>query len=150
MKEMEKDLVQKLETERNLADDELLRLLSCTDPEVLEDLAERARNVRERYYGKDVYIRGLIEFSSYCRNDCLYCGLRRSNKNAQRYRLTLQEILSCQSLQKNRKYDEHERQDYKYRDSLCHIHPPSCLLINCSSGLLRCKHQMPKYLAALL
>ena len=95
MKEMEKDLVQKLETERNLADDELLRLLSCTDPEVLEDLAERARNVRERYYGKDVYIRGLIEFSSYCRNDCLYCGLRRSNKNAQRYRLTPQEILSC-------------------------------------------------------
>ena len=95
MKEKERNLVQRLEAERSLSDEELLALLNCTDPEVLDYLAERARHVREKYYGKDVYIRGLIEFSSYCKNDCLYCGLRRSNRKAQRYRLTPQEILSC-------------------------------------------------------
>ena len=51
--------------------------------------------MREKYYGKDVYIRGLIEFSNYCRNDCYYCGIRTSNKNVSRYRLTEEEILQC-------------------------------------------------------
>lgn len=54
-----------------------------------------ARNLRKKYYGKDVYIRGLIEFSNYCRNDCYYCGIRTSNKNVSRYRLTEEEILQC-------------------------------------------------------
>ena len=51
--------------------------------------------MRKKYYGKDVYIRGLIEFSNYCRNDCYYCGIRTSNKNVSRYRLTEEEILQC-------------------------------------------------------
>lgn len=51
--------------------------------------------MRERYYGKKVYIRGLIEFTNYCINDCFYCGIRRSNKNADRYRLEKSEILDC-------------------------------------------------------
>ena len=46
-------------------------------------------------YGKDIYIRGLIEFTNYCKNDCLYCGIRRSNKEASRYRLSKEDILSC-------------------------------------------------------
>ncbi|MBR0136710.1 MAG: [Clostridia bacterium] len=50
---------------------------------------------RQAVYGKTVFVRGLIEISSYCKNDCLYCGLRRSNANASRYRLTEEEILSC-------------------------------------------------------
>ena len=54
-----------------------------------------ARRVREQHYGKDVYLRGLIEFTNYCRNDCKYCGIRRSNKKAQRYRLTEEQILRC-------------------------------------------------------
>lgn len=54
-----------------------------------------ADEVRKRHYGTDVYIRGLIEISSYCRNDCLYCGIRRSNVRAKRYRLSKEEILSC-------------------------------------------------------
>lgn len=57
--------------------------------------AERARVLREAVYGKDVYIRGLIEFTNYCKNDCLYCGIRRGNGKADRYRLTDEEILSC-------------------------------------------------------
>jgi biotin synthase len=51
--------------------------------------------VRETHYGKSVYIRGLIEFTNYCKNDCYYCGLRLSNSNLERYRLSLEEILEC-------------------------------------------------------
>lgn len=50
---------------------------------------------RKEVYGTDVYTRGLIEFTNYCKNDCYYCGIRRSNKNAQRYRLTEEEIMAC-------------------------------------------------------
>lgn len=88
-----KELINKLETNKNLTADEFLQILSNDD--LNELLAERARAVRERYYGKDVYIRGLIEFTSYCKNNCYYCGLRRDNNNAERYRLNKAEILSC-------------------------------------------------------
>ena len=49
----------------------------------------------DRIYGHDIYIRGLIEFTNYCKNDCLYCGIRRSNKNAERYRLSKDDIMLC-------------------------------------------------------
>ena len=65
------------------------------DDEVRAYAAEMAVEVRKKIYGTDVFVRGLIEFTNYCRNDCLYCGIRRSNKNTQRYRLTQEEILSC-------------------------------------------------------
>lgn len=58
-------------------------------------LALLASELVKKYYGTKVYFRGLLEFSSYCRNDCFYCGLRRSNANAGRYRLTGTEILAC-------------------------------------------------------
>lgn len=58
-------------------------------------LFNKADKVRRQHYGTDVYIRGLIEISNYCRNDCLYCGIRRSNANAARYRLSEEEILAC-------------------------------------------------------
>ena len=64
-------------------------------PEDREKLCLAANELRERYYGKKVYFRGLIEFSSYCRNNCYYCGLRRDNENARRYRLTEEKILDC-------------------------------------------------------
>ncbi len=51
--------------------------------------------MREEIYGRDVYLRGLIEFTNYCKNDCLYCGIRRSNRSADRYRLTEKQILDC-------------------------------------------------------
>jgi biotin synthase len=60
-----------------------------------EALFSSARKAREEYYGKDVYFRGLIEFSNYCKNDCFYCGIRRSNTSVKRYRLSIEEILSC-------------------------------------------------------
>lgn len=58
-------------------------------------LSRFARELREKYYGRKIYFRALIEFSSYCKNDCFYCGLRRSNANGKRYRLSEKEILDC-------------------------------------------------------
>lgn len=58
-------------------------------------LYAKADEVRREHYGTDVYIRGLIEISSYCKNDCLYCGIRRGNSHAQRYRLSKDDILAC-------------------------------------------------------
>ena len=59
------------------------------------ELFEAADRVRRARYGADVYIRGLIEFTNYCKNDCYYCGIRRSNSRAERYRLTQAQILAC-------------------------------------------------------
>lgn len=58
-------------------------------------LAEQARDVSRRTFGNGVYVRGLVEISSYCKNNCYYCGLRSSNRDARRYRLTSDEILDC-------------------------------------------------------
>jgi len=90
-----KSLINKLERNSVLSKDEYTFLISGFDNETSEYLFEKARNIREKYYGKDVYIRGLIEFTSYCKNNCLYCGLRCGNKNAQRYRLSKEDILEC-------------------------------------------------------
>ena len=90
-----KDLIIKLEKEQTLTKAEWVRLIDGRTPETAEFLFERAREIRQQHYGKDVYIRGLIEFTNYCKNDCYYCGIRRSNGNASRYRLSQEEILSC-------------------------------------------------------
>ena len=90
-----KQLVDELKKEQILPQEELMELLSGWNHEEEEYLYQQARQVRESVYGKDVYLRGLIEFTNYCRNDCYYCGIRRSNAYAQRYRLTKNQILEC-------------------------------------------------------
>lgn len=92
---MQTDLIEKLYAESDLTDRELKALIENRTTEDLELLSEKARLRCEQEYGNRVFMRGLIEFSSYCKNDCYYCGLRRSNKNAERYRLTPEEILNC-------------------------------------------------------
>ena len=89
------NLVEKLYTEHNLTDSELKEILLTTDSEVDETLQKYAQKVRDKVFGKNVYIRGLIEVSNYCKNDCYYCGIRRSNKNICRYRLTKEQIIDC-------------------------------------------------------
>lgn len=89
------ELADKLEATRSLTSGEYEALISSSDTEVFRVLREKADAVRQKIYGKEVYIRGLIECSSCCKNDCLYCGIRRSNKNAQRYRLSDAEIRAC-------------------------------------------------------
>jgi len=74
---------------------EYLEIIQNSDKEEREYLAALARAERERHYGRDVYIRGLIEISNICKNDCYYCGIRASNKNCDRYRLTKEDILAC-------------------------------------------------------
>lgn len=88
-------IMEGLYTEKNIDKEGLQFLLSTEDEEVIAQLALRARETARSIYGKKVYIRGLIEFSNYCKNDCLYCGIRRSNCKAKRYRLTKEQILSC-------------------------------------------------------
>jgi biotin synthase len=77
------------------SDAELLHYITTEDKAEMEELFAAARVVREEHYGKDVYFRGLIEFSNYCKNDCFYCGIRKSNAKAERYRLSHEQILEC-------------------------------------------------------
>lgn len=87
---MSAELVKKLYETGNLTDNELKMLI---ESETAENLTEYADKVRQKYYGKKVFLRGLIEISSYCKNDCYYCGIRRSNKSAERYRLHYHNVL---------------------------------------------------------
>lgn len=89
------ETITKLAKNHTLSKQEYISLINCNDKESLEYLRQKAETQRQDIFGRDIYMRGLIEFTNYCKNDCLYCGIRRSNKNAQRYRLTKEEILDC-------------------------------------------------------
>lgn len=88
-------LAETLAKEGNLPDQNLLELIRDRDPETAGFLKEQAVARRDEIYGRHVYIRGLIEFTNYCKNNCYYCGIRRGNGRAERYRLTKEEILEC-------------------------------------------------------
>ena len=90
-----KALIDKLHKEQNLSKDEWVTLITGRNSELSEYLFSLARKEQQKYYGTDIYVRGLIEFTNYCRNDCLYCGIRKSNKDLHRYRLSEDTILSC-------------------------------------------------------
>lgn len=90
-----KNIINRLAENRKLSRDEFRELLTNITEEEQEYLAQKAREVRHQIYGHDVYTRGLIEFTNYCKNDCYYCGIRRSNQNASRYRLSEEDILVC-------------------------------------------------------
>ncbi len=90
-----KRLIDRLAQNHTLTRQEFTVLLEGRNEELAAYLFERAVAVRKAVYGTGVYLRGLIEFTNYCKNDCYYCGIRRSNPNAQRYRLSMEEILSC-------------------------------------------------------
>lgn len=89
------ELIEKLEHTHSLDVEEYELLLEHRSAETAALLAEKADAVRRNIYGNTVFIRGLIEVSNICRNDCLYCGIRRSNKACDRYRLTKEQILEC-------------------------------------------------------
>ena len=89
------ELIERLAGDHSLSLEEYAFLIrECSESSALR-LAALADEKRREVYGTDVYIRGLIEISNYCKNDCLYCGIRRSNKECDRYRLTSEEILLC-------------------------------------------------------
>ncbi|MBR6414002.1 MAG: [Oscillospiraceae bacterium] len=88
-------LVQKLAEEHRLTLAEYETLLRERSDALAAALREQAVRVRQAIYGNAVFTRGLIEISSYCKNNCFYCGIRAGNPKAERYRLTPEEILEC-------------------------------------------------------
>lgn len=92
-----KELIERLASERRLEAPAMAQLLQSAahDTTTLTLLRDTAVRTAREQFGRGVYIRGLIELSSYCHRDCLYCGLRRSNQRAERYRLTHEEVLAC-------------------------------------------------------
>lgn len=93
-----KELINKIACSYIPSQDELITLINSYDnPEISDYLTSKAVNIRKKYYSNKVYIRGLIEISNYCKNNCYYCGIRCSNNKVTRYRLSKDEILkSCE------------------------------------------------------
>ena len=90
-----KELISRLAKDHSLTLEEYELLISERTDEAADELRRLAVETRKKHYGNSVYIRGLIEISNICKNDCLYCGIRRSNRDCERYRLTKEQILSC-------------------------------------------------------
>lgn len=86
---------------KQISKDQLKYVLECEGEDNEEYLFEAARAVAEQIYRRDIYLRGLVEFTNYCKNDCYYCGIRHGNVNAKRYRLTEEEILHCCDMGEN-------------------------------------------------
>jgi biotin synthase len=95
MKQDIQKLIEKLERKHSLTKKEYLTLIKNRNSETEALLREKAVTVRKSIYGNKVFTRGLIEFTNICKNDCFYCGIRKSNSNCHRYRLTKEEIISC-------------------------------------------------------
>ena len=90
-----KQWIDKLRQERTLRPEEFRQLLTGCDADSLRIINEQAREVSLRHFGNRIYIRGLIEISNCCRNNCYYCGIRKGNPHVARYRLSPESILDC-------------------------------------------------------
>lgn len=90
-----RELIEKLKTAKSLTHSEWVYLLKNYTKEDAEYASEMARNIAVEKFGRQIYFRGIIEFTNHCKCDCYYCGIRCSNKNVERYRLTKEEILEC-------------------------------------------------------
>ena len=90
-----KSTINKVKQSRNISLEQLKLLLEINDDEGIRFIREEAVKVCQKTYGNQVLIRGLIEFTNFCKNDCYYCGIRRSNSQADRYRLTKEQMLDC-------------------------------------------------------
>ena len=88
-------LANKLYEKNSLTVAEYEKLIVNRNDEVAVFLREKADLVRKEIYGNKIFVRGLIEISNICKNDCYYCGIRAGNKNCNRYRLTADEIIEC-------------------------------------------------------
>lgn len=88
------DLLNRLKQEKMLTKEEWKALIAG-QKKYEEEASAMANSIRQEQFGNRVFVRGLIEFTNYCKNDCYYCGIRRSNCNVERYRLTLEQILEC-------------------------------------------------------
>lgn len=90
-----KNIIDKLYKFNNASRDELIFLLDNLNQEDKTYLIQKSHETRMKTYGDKVYMRGLIEFTNFCKKNCVYCGIRRSNTEADRYRLTKEDIMEC-------------------------------------------------------
>ena len=90
-----KKLIEKLGKEHSLSEKEWVQLFETYTDEDLDFATELAREITVRRFGRRIYFRGIVEFTNICKNDCLYCGIRCSNRNVSRYRLDAEDILKC-------------------------------------------------------
>lgn len=90
-----RELIEKLNKEHHLNKEEWVQLFDTFTEEDRAFAAEIAREIVVKNFGKNIYFRGIVEFTNICKNDCLYCGIRKSNCNAVRYRLNLEQIMAC-------------------------------------------------------
>ncbi|MCM1364525.1 MAG: [FeFe] hydrogenase H-cluster radical SAM maturase HydE [Ruminococcus sp.] len=88
-------IIEMLSEEHQLSLEDYEYLIENRSEKATAVLSERAVKVRHDIYGKSVFVRGLIEISNICKNDCFYCGIRKSNRNCERYRLSPEQILAC-------------------------------------------------------
>ncbi len=95
MTEIAKKLIDFLSENHYLSEDEYLYLIKNRNEETAEYLRHKADKVRREIYDNKIFVRGLIEISNICKNDCYYCGIRNSNKNCDRYKLSEADILAC-------------------------------------------------------
>ncbi|HHV76218.1 MAG TPA: [FeFe] hydrogenase H-cluster radical SAM maturase HydE [Syntrophothermus lipocalidus] len=84
----------KIDQEQELSKEDIVCLLALKDEHELARLYDRADRIRKKYVGDEVHLRGLIEFSNYCRKNCYYCGIRRDNRKLRRYRMSAEEIVA--------------------------------------------------------
>ena len=90
-----KQIIDALRQNKTASSEQLRLLLSNLTQEDREYLYAQAREVTQQVYGNKIFIRGLIELSNYCKNDCFYCGIRNGNKKVERYRLSKEDIMEC-------------------------------------------------------
>ena len=90
-----KNLIEKLTSEHSLELEEYEILIKNCDDKTAKTLRKLADKIRREIYGNKIFVRGLIEISNICKNDCFYCGIRHGNQNCERYRLTPEQIISC-------------------------------------------------------
>ncbi|MDC7280443.1 [FeFe] hydrogenase H-cluster radical SAM maturase HydE [Butyrivibrio fibrisolvens] len=89
------ETLDKLNREHSLELEEYQLLIENINPDLMKRAAEYAVKYQEQFYGKKVFVRGLVEFTNYCKNDCYYCGIRRGNRECERYRLRKDDIIAC-------------------------------------------------------
>jgi biotin synthase len=90
-----KEIIDHIVSTRNLTLEQFVGLMSTEDQSVVSHLFLQSHQLAQRVYGNKIFIRGLIEISNHCKNDCLYCGIRRSRTDVHRYRLSKEDILQC-------------------------------------------------------
>ena len=90
-----KSIIDRIASARDITLEQLVAVLTTEDKEAIQYLFDKAHQTAQQHYGNKIFMRGLIEISNHCKNDCLYCGIRRSQRDVRRYRLTKEDIIDC-------------------------------------------------------